>query len=180
LFIERFAGIPSLVVLLAISILFPVVIFPLHGLNDIRLLDLHFLYDPDQVYQHLSMLGAEGRNSYCRMALTSDLLFPVSYSLAMSVALMLVLRKLFLPDSRFRYLCLFPFLIVIIDWCENLSLAFVTYSFPERADTLIGFASVFTSLKWMLVVSSILMLLTGISFWSIMFIRERSETDKKH
>ena len=158
--------------LLAISILFPVVIFPLHGLSDIRLLDLHFSYDPDQVYQHLSMLGAEGRISYRRMALTSDLLFPVSYSLAMSVALMLVLRKLFRPDSRFRYLCLFPFLIVLTDWCENLSLAFVTYSFPERADTLISFASVFTSLKWMLVVSAILMLLVGVIIWTLTIIRE--------
>lgn len=156
-----------------LSILFPVVIFPFHDIGEITLLDLHFSYNPDQVYEHLSMLGTKGRSAYARMALTSDLLFPVSYSLALSVALMLVLRKLILPESRFRYLCLFPFLIVIVDWCENLSLAFVTRTFPERANTIISFASVFTSLKWTLVVLTTLMLVLGLTVWATKSIRGR-------
>ena len=156
-----------------LSILFPVVIFPLHGIGEITLLDLHFSYNPDQVYEHLSMLGRKGRSAYARMALTSDLLFPVSYSLTLSVALMLVLRKLVLPDSRFRHLCLFPFLIVIVDWCENLSLAYVTRIFPERANTIVSFASVFTSLKWTLVVLAIIVLVMGVTFRAANSLRGR-------
>ena len=167
LIIERFSSTLSLIVLLVLSILFPIVIFPLHGIGEIRLLDLHFSYGPDQVYEHLSILGAKGRIAYARMALTSDLLFPISYSFALSVALMLVLRKLFRADSQFRHLCLFPFLIVIADWCENLCLAFLTLTFPDRADTIICFASAFTSLKWMLVILTISILLLGITFWVI-------------
>jgi len=151
--------------LLVLSILFPIVIFPLHGIGEVRLLDLHFSYGPDQVYEHLSVLGAKGRIAYARMALTSDLLFPISYSLALSVALMLVLRKLFRTDSQFRHLSLFPFLIVIADWCENLCLAFVTLTFPDRADTVIVFASTSTSLKWILVILTISMIMLGITFW---------------
>ncbi len=173
LIIERISSTPLLVVLTILSILFPVLIFPLHGIGEIRLLDLHFSYNPDQVYEHLSILGAKGRSAYSRMALTSDLLFPVSYSLALSIALMLVLRKLCRPVNRFRYLCLFPFLIVIVDWCENLSLAFVTHTFPDRVDTIINFASVSSSLKWTLVILTTLMLVLGVIIWTISSIRDR-------
>ena len=164
-----------LVVLTLVSVLFPVVLFPLHGIGDIKLLDLYFSYNADQVYNHLAALGAEGRSSYARMALTSDLAFPVSYSLTLSIALMLVLRKLFPSVSRFRYLCLFPFLIVIIDWCENLSLAFVTRAFPVRTDAIISSASFFTSLKWSLVVLTVLLLLATAAFWAVVVVRNREK-----
>ena len=157
--------------LLLLSILFPIVIFPLHGIGEIRLLDLHFSYGPDQVYEHLSIIGAKGRIAYARMALTSDLLFPISYAFTLSVALMLILSKLIRTDSQLRHLCLFPFLIVIADWCENLCLAFVTLTFPDRADTIIVFASTSTSLKWVLVILTISIMMLGIFFWVIRDIR---------
>lgn len=172
-FIERISSIATLVVLTLVSILFPVILFPLYGLGDVKLLDLHFSYSPNQVYEHLASLGEEGRSAYIDMALTSDLAFPVIYSLALSVALILVMKKLFPPASRFRYLCLFPFLILIIDWCENLSLAFVTYAFPEPLDWLVISASFFTSLKWTLVALTVLMLLTAVIIRIVSGIRGR-------
>lgn len=172
-FIECISSIPLLLALTLVSILFPAILFPVYGIGDIKLLDLHFSYSPDQVYEHLTALGEEGRSAYTRMALTSDLAFPVIYSLALSVALMLVLQKLFPPASRFRYLCLFPFLIIIIDWCENLSLAFVTCSFPETVDWVVNSASFFTSLKWTLVVLTVLMLLTAVTIRIVSGIRGR-------
>ncbi|NOQ15063.1 MAG: hypothetical protein GQ583_11375 [Methyloprofundus sp.] len=161
-FIKRISSVPVLVALILISVLFPALLFPAHGLGDIRLLDLYFSYSPEQVYENLARLGEEGRSAYTCMALTSDLVFPVIYSLALSVALMLTLKKLFPPTSRFLFLCLFPFLIVIADWCENLSLAFVTRVFPEPADLVVSSASFFTSLKWSLVVLTLLMLLMAV------------------
>ena len=172
-FIERISSTPMLVYLTLISALFPAVLFPAYGIGDIKLLDLHFSYSPDLVYKHLAALGEEGRSAYTRMALTSDLVFPVVYSLALSVALMLVLQKLFPPASRFRYLCLFPFLIIIVDWCENLSLAFVTYAFPEPVDWIVNSASFFTSLKWTLVVLTVLMLLTAVTIRIVSSLRGR-------
>ena len=166
-FIERISSIPVLVALTLVSVIFPAVLFPAYGIGDIKLLDLHFSYSSVQVYEHLAALGKDGRSAYTCMLLTSDLAFPVIYSLALSVALMLIQQKLFPPDSRFRYLCLFPFLIVIVDWCENLSLAFVTRTFPEPIDWIVSFASFFTSLKWTLVVLTILMLLTAVTIQTV-------------
>ena len=172
-FIERISSIPVLLALTFVTILFPVVLFPAYGIGDIKLLDLHFSYSSIQVYEHLVALGGEGRSAYIYLVLTSDLAFPVIYSLALSVALMLVLQKLLPTDSRFRNLCLFPFLIVIIDWCENLSLAYVTYIFPESVDWLVSFASFFTSLKWTLVVLTLLMLLTAVIIQTVSGNRNR-------
>ena len=170
-FVERMASVPVLVVLMLLSVLFPAVLFPVHGIGDIKPLDLYFSYSPGQVYEHLAALGAEGRSAYTCMALTSELAFPVIYAMALSMALMLVLRKLLPPANR--YLCLFPFLIVIADWSENLSLAMVTRAFPERADAIVRSASCFTSLKWVLIALTVLMLLTAVTFWIARYIRGR-------
>jgi len=155
--------------------LFPLVLFPLHGIGDIKLLDLYFSYTPGQAYDYLAALGVEGRSAYVRMTLTSDLAFPVIYSLTLSIALMLILRKLYQSTSPFRYLCLFPFLITIIDWCENLSLAFVTRAFPMRTDAIINSASFFTSLKWSLVVLTVLLLLAAAALLAVVAVRNREK-----
>lgn len=172
-FIERISSIYALVGLTLVSVFFLAILFPAYGIGDIKLLDLYFSYSPDQAYKYLAELGEEGRSAYIHMLLTSDLAFPVIYSLALSVALMQALQKLFPPASRFRYLCLFPFLILIIDWCENLSLAFVTYAFPESVDWIVNSASFFTSLKWTLVVLTVLMLLTAVTIRIVSGIRGR-------
>ena len=169
-FIEHIASVPVLVVLTLLSVLFPAVLFPAHGIGDIKSLDLYFSYSPDQVYQHLAALGVEGRNAGIHMALTTDMAFPVVYSMALSVMLALVLRKLFPPASRLRYLCLFPFLIVLADWCENAGLAMVMRTFPDRSDAIVLAASTFTSLKWALIM---LTLLVTVTLWAACIIRGR-------
>ena len=171
--IERNSSIPLLVLLVLLSLLFPAVLFPSHGIGRIKPLDLHFSYSPDRVYEHLTMLGPDGRTAYTGWALTSDLAFPVIYSLTLSVALMLVLRELSLPASRLRYRSLLPFLTVILDWCENLSLVWATYVFPERVDSIASLASSFTSLKWILIVSTVLILSVAVSFWTVVGLRGR-------
>ncbi|MCP3869989.1 MAG: hypothetical protein GY703_18225 [Gammaproteobacteria bacterium] len=77
--IEKVSSVSVLGRLFMLSVSFPLVIFPLHGLGGIILLDPHFSYTPDQVYEHLTLLAADGRAAYVQMALSSDLLFPVVY-----------------------------------------------------------------------------------------------------
>ena len=91
--------------------------------------------------------------------------------MALSIALMLVLRKL-LPLAS-TYLCLFPFMIVIADWFENLSLVMVTREFPEQADVISSYASSFTSLKWTFIVLTVFILLTSVAFRVARYIRDK-------
>ena len=146
-------------------------LFPLHGLEDIKPLDLYFSYSPDQVYTYLATLGAQGRENYTRMLLTSDMAFPVIYSMALSTALLLVLRKLLPPANV--WLCLFPFMIVIADWFENLSLVIIMRKFPQQADNIVACASAFTSMKWLLVILTLCILLAAMACWAARGIRLR-------
>lgn len=172
-FIKRISSAPTLLALMLVSALFPALFFPLHEIGNIKVLDLYFSYSPDQVYAYLTDLGEDGRRAYTSMALCSDLIFPVIYALALSIALMQVLIKRVPANSQLLSLCLFPFLIVIADWCENLSLAFVTRTFPESADRVVTAASFFTSLKWTLVVLTVLVLLIALAIQIINNIRSK-------
>lgn len=169
--LARFASIPVLLLLTLLALLFPALLFPALGMEDIRPLDLYFCYSPEQAYAYLDALGAAGRSAYARMLLFPDLVFPLVYAMALSIALMLVLRRL-LPLPRLS-LCLFPFLIVVADWLENLSLFIVTREFPERADVIAGYAGFFTSLKWMLIALTVLILLGSVTFRVARYIHDR-------
>ena len=159
--IDRIATVRVLVVLTLLTILFPIVVFPATGLGDVIPLDLYLSYSPGQAYEYLGGLGDNGRIAYARVELTTDLVFPVVYSLGLAVALRMVARKL-LPSSRLQPMCLFPLLIVIADWCENLSLAIVIHAFPDRLDVIVNVASLFTSLKWTLIILVVMTLfITG-------------------
>ncbi len=161
--VAQLVSLRALVLLALLSALFPLVIFPAAGIGDRVPLDLHLYYSPDQVREHLDTLGAEGRAAYLAMATGTDLLFPVVYALALSVALALCLRRLLAPDSRLRHLRLLPLLIVIADWGENLNLAVVLRAYPERSDTYAATASLFTSLKWgLLGLVACILLVTGV------------------
>ena len=158
--IDRIANVRVLVVLTLLSAVFPAVLFPAAGIGNDRPLDLYFSYSPDQAYEYLSGLGAKSRSAYARMELTTDLLFPVVYSLALTVALVMAARRVLPADSRLRYLSLFPFLIVIADWCENLSLVTVIHAYPEQRDTIVTAASLFTSIKWNFLIIVVITLFT--------------------
>jgi LPS O-antigen subunit length determinant protein (WzzB/FepE family) len=51
-------------------------------------------------------------------------------------------------------------LIVISDWCENLSLAAVIHAFPDQLDVISTAASFFTSIKWIFLILVVMTLVT--------------------
>lgn len=146
--LDHIATVRVLVLLILLSTLFPAVIFPLAGIGNNKPLDLYLSYTPDQVYDYLNGLGDKGRIAYAKMESTTDLLFPVVYSLTLTVALIMVARRTLSPDSRLQHLRFFPLLIIIADWCENLCLIVEIHAFPDQHDVIATAAGFFTMLKW--------------------------------
>jgi hypothetical protein len=161
--IDHIATVHVLVVLTLLSALFPTVFFPAAGIGDDAPLDLYLSYSPDQAYEYLGGLGAEGRIAYAKMELTTDLLFPVVYSTALIVALVMATQRILPPDSRLQYLRFFPLLIVIADWGENLSLAVMIRTFPDQFEAVATAASLFTSLKWTFLILVVMTLVTVVA-----------------
>ncbi len=126
-----------------------------------RLLDMKFTYSPDEAYVIMESYGQEGRTLYWRMSLVVDNPYAVVYGIALMLMLILVFSLAF-PDKRlFKKLAFLPILAALSDVFENGSLAYILTSFPERHDTVAKFASLCTSVKWGLIIISVLLLITG-------------------
>lgn len=133
-----------------VSLLFPLVIFPLAGFSDTRPLDLYFCYSTEQAYQILSEMPTDIRHAYARIESSSDLLFPVAYSLTLSIAFIMLLRRC-TKDRRWQRLAVLPLFIIPVDWLENHSITSLLAAYPEQLATVVETASLYTSIKWVLI-----------------------------
>lgn len=157
---KRVSSVPLFLLLTLVSLLFPLVLFPLYGIGDHGFLDLYLFYGPEQVRDYLSALGPAGRAAYISMLLSADLLYPVVYSLALSVALTLLWRERSSIENPRRYWTLLPFAIVLFDWCENLSIAWIARAYPDQTEAMVRVASACTSMKWSLVAFTLLLIVS--------------------
>jgi hypothetical protein len=58
---------------------------------------------------------------------------------------------------------LFPFLILIVDYFENFGIATLIYYYPQKLLYIAAVTSLFTSIKWVLVILSVLIVLYGLT-----------------
>lgn len=119
-----------------------------------RLLDLKFCYTPEQAYSLMESYGPEARTLYWKMALVVDNPYAVVYGIAFLLILVLAFSVAF-PDNRFlKVLAFLPVLGAIADIFENGAIAYMLITFPEERETFAKFASLCTSLKWGILMSS--------------------------
>lgn len=107
-------------------------------------------YTPDEAHDLLRAYGDSGRRVYAIIALTLDLVYPVTYSLFMSLVLVRGSRNRPALASFLRPFALVPFIGMLADYSENISvLAMIArYSDTEPSTTLATVANIFTLTKW--------------------------------
>ncbi len=160
--LARRATLPILLVLAVLAALFYFVFFPAllarqPTLQQTGALDAHLSYTPQQAYQALEAYGPSGRAQYSRAILLLDIIFPVIYTLLLSLLIARGLVHAFPASPRIQLLALLPFAAVLFDWLENASILVLLASFPRRLDGLAAAAGVFTSLKWIILALSVLL-----------------------
>jgi hypothetical protein len=132
------------------------------GLEDVRLLDLHPGFTPDDAWQLLDRLGPEGRAVYQMAELTLDMIYPVIYSLLLAALLVFFFNKVLPPNCPCRRWTLLPFAGAVFDVFENSGIALMIQRFPERSDALASITSVFGLLKWATIALSILFVIAAL------------------
>jgi hypothetical protein len=125
-------------------------------LGGAALLDSTFSYSPEHVTALLRRLGAEGRYLYAWSELTLDVLFPFTYGLLFS----LLIAQLF-PQWG-RLILLLPLTAALFDILENISIAYMAFTFSGEPPTWAGAAQLFTRAKMVLVISSLAALMLGV------------------
>lgn len=124
--------------------------------------DLSLYYSADDLYQMAEDYGGAGREAYIRARYTFDIAWPLVYTFFLVTTISWIYSRTFPPESWWRRANLAPILAMIFDLLENLSTSLVMYRFPERTPVVDSLATVFTSLKWIFVAGSFVLLIVGI------------------
>ncbi len=190
-FLEQLADWKVILVVLLATMAFELFIYT-GRTNELRsdsrlanpVLDARFSYTPDQAYSIMRDLQSEGRRLYVVTTASEDMIFPLLYNLLLGLALIATFRAAFSPslqtlsgkpatltssgekaEARFKNVARFPLLLLFCDYAENLCLIVLMLSYPVRLNWLARLASLFTSLKWILLAICLILILFGLAIW---------------
>jgi hypothetical protein len=162
---------------LVIFLLFSVLVLPSQSSqtdspnDEIGSPDLSFYYSTDQLYAMAETYGEDGRSEYIRARFTFDLIWPIVYGFFLSTAISWLFSK-FNGNPFYQAANLFPILGVLFDYLENLSTSLVMHRYPARTAVIDFLAPIFTSIKWIFVGGSFIVLMIGLIGWVLSVLRK--------
>jgi len=125
-------------------------------------IDLQFFYTPEKVYGMIASYSPEVRAGYRIFELTGDILYPIVYTLFLSLAITWSFQRGFASDSKMHKYNVVPFGAWLFDLFENLGIVTMLSVFPSTPALLAWASTIFTTVKWLFVVPSALLLLFGL------------------
>lgn len=125
-------------------------------------IDLLLAYTPETAYSMIKSYGDESRAAYRRFAMTSDVAYPVVYSVFFGLVITWLFRRSFAADSKLQLLNVVPLGAWLFDWLENIHIVTLLTTYPEMSSTVARFASLFTSVKWGFGFVGIFLVLAGV------------------
>lgn len=156
---------------LALFVLFLLVVLPAESDRSAQVAgsvtspDTTFYYTRDQLYQIAEDFGQEGRLYYLDSRISFDIVWPLVYTFFLINTISWILNKTILEESKLRLLNLVPLAGILLDYLENITNMVVMFRYPQPTDIIASLAGIFTSLKWVFVGGSFLILLFGVVLW---------------
>lgn len=130
--------------------------------------DLRLFYSPSTLQSMAEAYGESGRDSFIHLHWTFDLVFPLLYTLFLFTSTSWLLERLTLRSSKSRLLNLIPLLGFLGDIGENAFSSMVMARFPYPSSVAQDLSAIFTPVKWLGFIASILLLGTlGLIFLKI-------------
>lgn len=131
--------------------------------NDAGTPDLMFIYTVNDLYSMAETYGEQGRRDYVKARFTFDLIWPLVYGFLLVTSVSWLFGKVFPMESIWQRANLIPVFGVLFDYLENISTSVVMARFPAQTGVIDFLATIFTPIKWTLVVLSFILLLTGLA-----------------
>jgi hypothetical protein len=131
--------------------------------GDVGSPDMSFFYTPARLYRMAEAYGPAGREAYVEVRFTFDAVWPLVYTLFLTIAISWVYGKVLPTGSRWRLANLVPIAGALCDYLENLATSFVMLRYPERTPVVDLLAPTLTAVKWLLVGGSFVVLLAGLA-----------------
>jgi hypothetical protein len=160
-----------LIILFVVFILTTSVIFPLVSsliedpAGELESIDTKLYYSPAEFYEIIEPYGDQGRRVYALSHLTADVLFPLVYAFFFGLLIAYIFQRAFPKDSWVQWLNLVPFMLLIFDLIENVSVVILLLAYPTQLEGLARFAGIITSLKWILAGITMVLPVAGGVVW---------------
>ncbi|HTE32796.1 MAG TPA: hypothetical protein VK666_20585 [Chryseolinea sp.] len=161
---NRIAGWKSLLIFFALDILFNGFILPNAGdkINALAgkttgVIDLTFGFNPQKTLTMVADYGDEARAYYARTELTTDMVYPIVYAFLAAIILTLLYRNT--PYSRVN---LIPFLCLIFDYLENITIVTLLLTYPQQSSTVATLCEIVKLIKWLTFGVLILLVIGGL------------------
>lgn len=152
-----------LILMLAVFISFHAFIFPyiikLYGLQDHVILDLQFGFAPEFAYAVISGYGEQGRQGIMVFTGIADMIYPLVYGSLLVLLISRFKMKANAGKTTIQTINLIPFAAVLFDFLENTGILIMIHYYPEQINPISRITSFAGMFKWILVVSSVLILL---------------------
>ncbi len=129
--------------------------------KNLPILDLQFGYNPERVKEIVAMYTGEAKEAYIFNCAVVDGIYPVVYLFFFAIIFSLVFYK-WKINPWFKYMNLFSFIIVVLDYLENYHIIRMLKTFPGNIDSLAVSCSAVTLLKWIFAGIAFTMILGGI------------------
>ncbi|HYE83711.1 MAG TPA: hypothetical protein VEG39_16300, partial [Clostridia bacterium] len=128
------------------------------------ILDMEMLkgYSVERAYEILEALGEEGRTFNMRYIVPLDFPFPLSYGLFYFVTLTLIMQSIRKNMGRPWLIGIVGLVAALFDWLENIMIIRLLQNYPTRLEGVAKLASVFTQLKSLFVMGSMLIIVVGL------------------
>jgi hypothetical protein len=154
-------------VLLVLFLVLFLVIFPMVSAQlalfsgGLHMIDMETGYTPEQAYQMIAAYGEQGRSLYITTALTADVLYPLDYSLLFALLIVTTFLEAFPGGRMVRNLSLIPFATAAFDLLENAGIVAMLALYPQQIPILAQAAGLFTTLKWVFLIFTVVLVLVG-------------------
>ncbi|WP_428657862.1 hypothetical protein [Runella sp.] len=123
-------------------------------------IDLTMGFTPTRTLQMVEQYGQSARDYYATVEMTIDVIYPIVYSCLFAVALsLLYYRKSYRP---FALVNIFPFISLVFDYLENITIVTMLKNFPEQSMTVASLCEIFKMIKWGSFVITVLFIVYGL------------------
>lgn len=162
--IKTIANWKTISILGAILLFFFLYLFPKYHakINDssgqeVETLDVRFTYTKIDVDKTFELMGTEGRKTYKFISACIDMIYPIVYGLLFLVVLLKLNKEN--SNRKLKLVYLFPLFVVLLDYTENVGILHMLNRYPSISEFQVNFNSLITSLKWIFVLITILLIL---------------------
>ena len=124
--------------------------------------DMSFFLTVESLYEIAESYGEEGRLAYVKARFTFDLVWPIVYTLFLASGISWLYSRSFSTDSIIQRANLVPVIGMVLDYIENITASIVMLRYPTQTPIVDLATVIVTSIKWMFVGGSFLVLVIGL------------------